>query len=942
MKQLSIFSLLILWLGSVWAQTDIAPTLQLGEGQMVPLNEEVTTGQLSNGLKYYILPNQKPEAKVELRLVVNAGAVLENDAQRGLAHFVEHMAFNGTEHFEKNELVDYLQTVGVKFGAHLNAYTSFDETVYMLSIPSDDEALLDKGFLVLQDWAGGLSFDGEEIDKERGVVLEEYRLGLGANKRMMDNYLPMIFHESRYADRLPIGKKEILENFDHQVLKDFYNDWYRPDLMAVIVVGDISVADAEARVKKHFSGLENPENERVREEYKIPDHEDYLVSVNSDKEAPYSMLQIMIKQSGDREVTGDYKEYDEAIRHNVLFSMLNDRLYEIAQKPGSPFSYSWAGIDEMWVRTKTALQMGAMISDNQFEAAIQTLFTELHRAKLHGFTDAEFERAKAKMIQRAESALKEQDKTQSRRHASRIVQHFLTGQPFPGPQWILDRISEVFDDLDKEALREALDEVEMEGNTVVVITGNESDREAMPDEGRVIEVIDQINPDEIGPLENNELPEELMMRPAHKASILTQKSISAVDAHSFVLSNGIRVVYKKTELQNDQVLFSAISLGGTSLYSDEEYQKVRFGLGAIDEAGVGEFSKVDLRNILSGKKVSVRPSINATTEQMSGNSSPDDLEELFQMVNLYFTQPRSDEEAYVSFVERERSFMDKMLVEPSNHFSMKWNEFLYPDNPRRWRIASDEDWENTDYDAVLKMYSERFENPADFTFFFVGNVEEEMLKDLALSYLGTLTTKKDNETYKDLGTRMKSGSDRLDVRKGSEPKSMVRMIYAGEAPYSSEEDLHLSMLGDVLGILLTEKLREEMSGVYGSGAYGGMGEVPYERYYFSVSFPCGPENVENLLKATEEQIAQLMENGPNEKELNKVKQTLIKQLETQVQSNRYWLSKLQSAEVYKKSYDEVLTTEEEIKAVTAEDLKKVASKYLGENKMIGVLNPETD
>ena len=284
--------------------------------------------------------------------------------------------------------------------------------------------------------------------------------------------------------------------------------------------------------------------------------------------------------------------------------------------------------------------------------------------------------------------------------------------------------------------------------------------------------------------------------------------------------------------------------------------------------------------------------------------------------------------------------MDKMLVDPSNHFSMKWNEFLYPENSRRWRIPSDKDWENTNYETVMKLYSERFANPADFVFIFVGNVEKEAIEELALSYLGSLKTSTAKETYKDLGVRIKGGSDRLDVRKGSEPKSMVRMLFSGEAEYSKDENLHMKMLGDVLGILLTEKLREEMSGVYGSGAYGGMSEVPYHRYYFSVSFPCGPENVEALIKATEEEIAKLIETGPNEKELNKVKETIIKQLETSVQSNRYWMSKIQQAEVYHKSYDEVIRTEADVKAVTIKDLQKVAAKYLKNNKMVGVLNPE--
>lgn len=907
----------------------------------VPLHPGVITGKLENGMKYFILPNQKPENKVELRLAVNAGSMQESEEQLGLAHFCEHMAFNGTEHFKKNELVDYLQSAGVKFGAHLNAYTSFDETVYMLSLPTEDEDLIKKGFLVLQDWAHNLLFDPEEVDKERGVVLEEYRLGLGADKRMMENYLPIVFKDSRYAERLPIGKEEILKNFDHETIKRFYRDWYRPDLMAVIVIGDIDPSKAESYICENMADIPTNNALNLKEIYPIPDHEEILVSVNSDPEAVYNQVSLYFKMKGKREVKGTVEEFKESLRYRLIFDIINERIDIRTQKGGSPISYGWVSMGEMWgARSKTAIQASALVSNEKFSESIELLYGELLRAKIHGFSEGELNRAKDRLLNAYENQVKEMDKTPSNRLSYGLVDHFLTGQPFPDPNWKLDFATMTFDETNPIELKQYLEKVEFDKNAVVLVTGSEKSRPAMPEEPSILGLIQRVLNEPVDAPEPEIQVDELMETPKQRGKVSSSKRLEAIDASEMVLSNGVRIQYKITNLKNDEILFSAQSKGGTSLYDEGTYERIRFGLDAIRETGLGSFSRTDLDKILSGKDVRLNPYISTYEESLGGSCSPDDIELLFQMINLNFSSPRSDEEAFSVYVNRQKSMMQNMMANPSMYFSMQWEDYLYSGCNRSWRLPDEKDWANTSYKDISRVQAERFSNAADFIFFFVGNIDPERLKDLAELYLGTLRTTVTRENYKDVACRAKEEGGTITIEKGTEPKSTVRMLFTGKAVYSKSDDLKIELLADALSIKLTETLREEMSGVYGSGARAGLSKIPYERYSFSISFPCGPENTNALIEATKGQITKLIEQGPENKDVQKAIEAKVKEIKERQQSNGYWLNYMELSEKLGEPAEKLMLSETEVRSITARDLKETAAKYLSSNPHVGILMPE--
>ncbi len=930
MKNISVLIVFLLFGSSAIAQST----------QKVPLDKRIVTGTLENGLTYYILQNKKPESKMEMRLVVNAGSILETDDQQGLAHFCEHMAFNGSKNFEKNELVDYLQTAGVKFGAHLNAYTSFDETVYMLSLPVDDEVVVEQGFLILEDWAQNLLFDSTEIEKERGVVLEEYRLGLGAQKRMMTSYIPKVLYNSTYAKRLPIGKKEVLEGFKRESITSFYRDWYRPDLMAVIIVGDVDVAKTKARIIDHFGKLKNPVNPPERTKADVPDHKETFVTTVTDAEATYGSVQIAYKIDGMYKHEGTINQFNQELRQLLFYSMLNDRIQEKTKKPDAAFTTAWVYQGELWVRNKEAVQAFGIVSGGKYLEALRQLSTEIERAREHGFTESELKRAKVNFRTRLERSLKEADKTESRSYASQLVEHFLTAEAVPSPEWALSRFDEFVGEISLTELNNQLAELVRGENRVVTMTGPDADKESMPTEADVITTLDQISQMGTEPYEEFEVPESLMSEIPNSGKLEKEIVNEEHSYHELKLANGVNVILKKTDLKNDEILFRALSPGGTNSIDQGMYNSVHLGLAVISETGVGDFSDSDLDKILAGKSVSVRPFIGSTTEGMNGRCRPQDVESMMQLIYLNFTRPRVDPEAYDAYVNRQRSFYDNMGASPSSYFQVEWTKWRYQNHPRTFSIPQSEDWEKTHYPLIAEVYQNRFANAADFTFIFIGNIEIEAFKKLAVTYLGSLIGTPETESVVDVGLKMRSGTDRFMVKKGSEPKSAVQITYHREVEYTKQEDLALDMAAEVLTIKLIEVLREDMGGVYGTSARNYFSREPTPSLNFSISFPCGPENVDTLISAALNQVAILANNGPEEKDLNKVKQTMIKTLKTDVQSNRFWLNQLVSMSYYGDKVSSYSDMEKQISAMTAADVQKAVKERLTGDYLIGILNPE--
>ncbi|MFY8112243.1 MAG: M16 family metallopeptidase [Flavobacterium sp.] len=935
MKKFNQFALGIM----LFPVTILAQTMDYG--QAIPFDPNVKTGKLDNGLTYYIKKNAKPEKKVDLRLVVNAGSILEDDDQQGLAHFMEHMCFNGTKRFPKNQLVDYLQSIGVKFGQHLNAYTSFDETVYFLPIPSDNPEKLEKGFQILEDWAFNTVLTPEEIDKERGVVLEEYRLGLGAQKRMMGRYLPKMMYNSKYANRLPIGQKEILEKFKYETLTRFYKDWYRPNLMSVIVVGDIDVAEMEKKIKEHFSAYKNPANEKVRNVFEVPNHKETFVAVESDKEASNTQVQLVYKDyDAPKKITtiGDFRSY---LVEGLFTTLLNNRLEELTNSATPPFTFGYSYYGGTYARTKKAYQSVAMMAEDKQLSALKVLVTENERARKFGFTSGELDRAKADFLAQIEKNYNDRTKTDSENFVEEIQLNFLEQEPLPGIEWTFETMKKILPTIALADVNGFIKNYIKEDNRVVVFTGPQKDNLKKVTEQEVLETL-KVNEADLKPYEDKAVATSLLRKEAKAGTVVKREANATLGTKTLVLSNGVKVVYKTTDFKNDEVLFEAVSLGGSNLYSNEEMKKVQFANGALAEAGFSGLKLNDINKFMTGKIARVNPYIGQTTEGLRGNTTPKDLEYLFQMVHAYFTDLNFDPEAFEGFKQKQASFFKNMASQPQYYFQQEFYTYLNKENPRfNGIMPTDKSWADTDYKLAYDKYKERFANAADFEFFFVGNVDDKTIEAFATKYLASLPTTAAKEKTVDLGYRMLKGDLKKVVNKGTDPKSNVNIMFYGEAKYSPKEALAIEALGEVLTIKLIEQLRESESGVYGVSARGSMNKVPYGSYNFTINFPCGPDNAEKLTASALNELQKIITNGPEEKDVAKYKEGELADYRKDSKENRFWLTNFTRSFLYGSNPENALKYEAEVNAITAKDIQEVAKKYLTKDKVIGMLMPES-
>ncbi|MDA0177100.1 insulinase family protein [Mesoflavibacter profundi] len=915
-------------------------TSTFNSAEKIPFNPEVTKGVLSNGLTYYIKNNGKPENKVELRLVVKAGSILEDQDQLGLAHFMEHMNFNGTKNFKKNELVDYLQSIGVKFGAHLNAYTSFDETVYMLPIPSDDPEKLEKGFQILEDWAHNALLTEKDIDEERGVVLEEYRLGQGADERMMQNYLPKVMYGSKYAERLPIGTKDNLENFTYESLRRYYKDWYRPDLMAVIAVGDIDVATLEAKIKSHFGKIPKATNPRNRDIYYVPNHDETFIAIEKDKEAPFSQVRVLFKDKDNSKEDTTLEEFRHSITESLFSQMLNNRLDELRNSENPPFVYGYSFHGGTWADTKDAYQSFAMTSPDGQLKALKTLLEENERVRKFGFGEAEFNRAKKDILARFEKSFKDKDKTESNRLLGEYIRNFLVNEPMPGIEWEFNFYKAQLPTITLEEVNQLISSYIKDTNRVIVLTGPDKEDLKTVTEQEVLDLLASVKNTDLKPYEDKEVASSLITTLLPEGTIVKEETNTTLNTTTLTLSNGATVTYKKTDFKNDEILFDGFSFGGTSLYSDQDYKATVFANNGLTEAGVNGFDKVELGKMLSGKIVNVRPRLSGLTESISGSCSPKDLEELFQLTYLYFTALNKDQSAFNSYINKQKAFIGNMLASPQFYFQDQYSQFVYGANPRYTGFPNTEKLENADYDLAYKKYQERFANAGDFHFYFVGNIDDQKLKSFAKKYLANLPSTNTKEDYKTFNFRPLSGSHTKIVEKGTDPKSSVRIVYQGETDYNQKDEYYLNSLAEILTIKLIEKLREEEGGVYGVGARGNLNKIPYGWYNFTISFPCGPENVDKLKDAAIAEVEQIIKNGPTDEDLAKIKEAQLLERKEDLKENRFWLNTLKNADYEGHDVNKLLEFETSVNNLTKVDIQKTAKKFLTKGYILGIHNPE--
>lgn len=904
---------------------------------ILPLDPAVRTGKLPNGFTYYIRHNEEPKNRVVMYLVNKAGSILEDDDQQGLAHFMEHMSFNGTKHFPKNELVDYLQKSGVRFGADLNAYTSFDETVYQLPIPSDKPELLAGGLRIMRDWAQNATLDPVEIDKERGVVLEEKRLGKGAMERMRRQYWSVLLNNSRYAARMPIGIDTVLNNFKPQTIRRFYEEWYRPDLQALVIVGDINVDQLEHAVNQQFADLKNPEKERRRSAYTIAlDGKNSFVAV-TDREMTATVAQVLIKHPGQElKTTGDYRKN---IIQDLFNQMLSERYAELSRKADAPFIQGGAGISG-FMGGLDIYGATVVAKPGELEKGLKAVWRETERVKCFGFTATELQRAKQSALSRIEAALKEQDKTNSADYVKEYQAYFLKSIAAPG---ISTEYQLTKEDLPGITLIEVNNLAKAwitNTNRDVLIMAPEKDKVAIPAELTVNNWLKAVSAEKLEPYQDEVSAKPLLATDPVPGKITGESVDKELNTITLTLSNGLKVVLKPTSFKNNEILFSAFAPGGTSLSSDADFQSAANAAVIIPESGAGNYTPGQLDKFLEGKLLKIKIYIAENYSGITGSTTPADLETALQMTYAYFTEPRKDTAIFKGIIKRSAASLVNRGSDPGSVFSDTVSAVLGGHSSRRTGPTL-EKLQQVDLDKAYAIYKARFGNPADFTFTFAGNFDVSAIKPLLEKYLGSIPSINKHETIRDLNIHIPEGHLEKNVYKGTEPKSTALLVFSGKFSYSPEEKVQMDALKEVLEIRLLERLREDESGVYSPSVFENVTKFPRERYGFYIQFGCAPHNADKLIVSALDEVKKLRTDGPTQTNVDKWRAEEKTLMETELKTNSFWLKYLSETLQNQESPGQVKNYPALLDQVTPASIKEMAIKYLsGDNFVKLELLPE--
>jgi zinc protease len=903
----------------------------------VPIDPAITRGQLDNGLRYFIREHRRPEKRAELRLVVNVGSIVEDDDQRGLAHFVEHMAFNGTKRFPKQELVSFLESLGMRFGPSVNAYTSFDETVYILQVPTDRPDVLDRSFQILEDWAQNVTFDPAEIDKERGVVIEEWRLGRGAGTRMMDQQFPVLLQSSRYAERLPIGTKEILESFPHDRLRKFYADWYRPDLMAVVAVGDFSAPAVEALVKKHFAPVAKPASPRPRPTYEVPDHPGTLFAIATDAEAPGSSVSVYSKMAlRDPTSIGAYRQQ---IVENMFAGMLSARFEEMAQKPDAPFMGASADRG-LFVRSKEASMLSAVVRPGEIGRGLEALFVEAERVARFGFTETELGRQKTNILRSYEQAVTERANRQSGSIADEYLRHVTQRESIPGIEYELELAKRFVPAITLADVNSLAREWAPEGNRVVLVSAPAKEGVPVPTEAELAEVMKTAAARELTPYVDTATTGALVESVPAPGRITARSERASIGVTEWTLSNGIRVVLKPTTLRQDEIVVRAFSPGGTSLASDEDFVAATTATQVLRLGGLGRFSNLELGKALTGKVANVGMSFSETSEDLSGNASMKDVETLFQLMYLTFTAPRPDPQLFGVLTSQSKAAMANLAAQPGFAFQEVLMQALSQEHPRA-RPMSPALVDEMSLDKSLAFYRDRLSDAGDFTFVFVGSFDPKVLEPLVERYVASLPASGRKEVWRDTGVKPPAGVVERTVRKGVEPQSQTALVFTGPFEYNQPNRIAIRAMAQVLQTRLREVLREDLGGTYSVSVGASYQKMPRPEYAASIGFGSSPERTDALVKTVFEQVAAFAANGPTPEELSDVKQSLIRDLETSMQSNGYIATQVIARIEHGEDIEGFFGLRALYDALTAEAIQQAAKQYLRTDNYVRVsLFPE--
>ncbi|MDR2955710.1 MAG: insulinase family protein [Prevotella sp.] len=911
----------------------------------LPIDPLVRFGKLENGLTYYIRKNAQPENRANFYIAQKVGSMQEEDDQAGLAHFLEHMAFNGTKNYPgKKTMLNYLETIGVKFGANVNAYTSFDETVYNLDdVPLVRETVLDSCLLVLHDWSGFIALKDEQIDEERLVIKEEWRTRSGAQTRIWDKQLPVIFAGSKYADRMPIGKMEVVEDFPYQTLKDYYHRWYRPDLQGIVVVGDIDMDEVETKIKTMFADIPKPVNPDERIFHPVPDNEKPIVSVVTDPEAVATRVTLFLKHEIiPTEIRATQTGLLISLAKSMASTMLSDRLKEISQKADAPFAASVAYDGEFFVaKTKNAWTSIAISKEGMINESLATLARENERVKKFGFTEAEVERAKATLLQQYETAYNNRNKELNNRYVQEYVRSFIDGEGIPGIEYEFNFIKQMAPMISAQMVNGLLQQLNIlnDKNVVITVTGPEKEDLTYPTEQELVNLFNSVLAENITAYEETVSNEPLITELPKAGSVTKTETDNKFGTTIWTLSNGMKVIIKKTDFKDDEILMTSIGYGGQSIVSDNDIFNAGMASMVPYVGGIGNFSSTDLKKVLAGKVANANASIGTYTQSISGSSNIKDVETMLQLAYLHFTAPRKDEGAYTNVMDMVKNQLKNMKTEPSSVFNDSITYSMYANNPRMQEMQL-EDAEKLDYDRIIEIYREIFANPGSYTFVFVGNVDEDTLKPLVEQYLASLPSGNKDAKYKAFDADVRKGKYIKEFKyEMKTPKTSVYELYSGTLKRNQKAQIAVSALKQILDIVYVRTVREEAGGTYGVGVGISLNRIPEGQTLLRMSFDTDPERVATISPIIDREVKKIAENGPEDEDFQKVKEYMLKKYQEDVKMNGYWQNILLVNYFYgEDNHSDYLST---VNALTKDDIKTITKELLSQGNFIEVImNPK--
>ena len=905
--------------------------------QVLPVDPAVRVGKLENGLTYYIRHNEYPKQRAEFHIAQAVGATMEEDHQNGLAHFLEHMAFNGTEHFEGKGIIEYFESIGVNFGGNINAYTSLDETVYRLSeVPTIREGIIDSALLVMHDWACGLSLLEDEIDNERGVIREEWRTGMGASRRMWKNSNMLKYPGSRYAVRDVIGDTAVINNFTYDALRDYYKKWYGPDNQAIIVVGDIDVDQIEQKIKALWADVPARVNRGERPLYSVDDNKEPIVAIVRDKEAQNTRIELEFKKDKlPREIRGTDFAYLQSELLDLICEMLNNRFSELSMDPNASFTAAGSFYGET-VKEKDAFTAVYIAKQGHEMQAYKDLLTQLEKMRRYGFTNFELDLVKKDLLSYYEKAYNERGTVRNISRAQECIRHYLDGAPMPGEEWEYQTMQQILPTIPVEVLNDIAKQLITDENLIIAFQA--PIEAALPNESEAIELLSAVKSEEIEAPEEKSVRENLVENTPKAGKIKKVVSNQVLGTTEWTLSNGIRVIVKPTEFKQDEILFSASSKGGMSLVATEDLVSAAIATDVISVSGLADMSDTDLQQVLTGKNVHLSTSINSNTETIDGGSTVKDLETLLQLNYLYFTASRRDEEAYkmlVSVLESQLANRDK---NPKAAF-LDSIQMMSSNYSPRTVIFNKSTLERANLDKSLEIYKARFANPADFIFTFVGNInpDDERFKQLVCTWLGGMKTSKNKEVVRDNGVRVPEGINKNYFTRKMETKTASNRIQytSYDIPYTLANELNMEMIGRILSTRYLESIREREGGSYGVGCGGGLNFYPVNTAYLIMQFDTDPEKQEKLMSIIHEEVNTIVNDGPLAKDLNKEKESMLKDFQEDLEKNSYWDLVLYMNYMYGINY--ITDYKATVEAITAESVQATLKKLLASGNMFEVV-----